>query len=38
VFRGILAGAAIGGTAGNLIDQKMDKQAKELTQAVPTAE
>jgi outer membrane protein OmpA-like peptidoglycan-associated protein len=35
---GILAGAAIGGTAGNLIGKKMDKQAKELTQAVPTAE
>ena len=35
---GILAGAAIGGTAGNLIGKKMDQQAKELTQAVPTAE
>ncbi len=35
---GILAGAAIGGTAGNLIGRKMDKQAKELEQAVPTAE
>ena len=35
---GILAGAAIGGTAGNLIGKKMDRQAKELTQAVPTAE
>ena len=34
----ILAGAAIGGTAGNLIGKKMDRQAKELTQAVPTAE
>lgn len=35
---GILAGAAIGGVAGNLIGKDMDKQAKELTQAVPTAE
>lgn len=35
---GILAGAAIGGTAGNLIGKKMDQQAKELTQAVPTAQ
>ena len=35
---GILAGAAIGGLAGNLIGKKMDAQAKELTQAVPTAE
>jgi outer membrane protein OmpA-like peptidoglycan-associated protein len=35
---GILAGAAIGGTAGNLIGKKMDAQAKELTQAVPTAQ
>lgn len=35
---GILAGAAIGGVAGNLIGKKMDKQAKELTQAIPTAE
>ncbi len=35
---GILAGAAIGGVAGNLIGKKMDAQAKELTQAVPTAE
>ena len=35
---GILAGAAIGGAAGNLIGKKMDRQAKELTQAVPTAE
>lgn len=34
----VLAGAAIGGTAGNLIGKKMDKQAKELKQAVPTAE
>ena len=35
---GILAGAAIGGAAGNLIGKKMDAQAKELTQAVPTAQ
>lgn len=35
---GVLAGAAIGGIAGNLIGKKMDKQAKELTQAIPTAE
>src|SRR3954464_6865502 len=35
---GILVGAAIGGTAGNLIGKKMDAQAKELTQAVPTAQ
>jgi outer membrane protein OmpA-like peptidoglycan-associated protein len=35
---GILAGAAIGGTAGNLIGKKMDQQAKELKQAVPTAQ
>lgn len=35
---GILAGAAIGGTAGGLIGKKMDQQAKELKQAIPTAE
>lgn len=35
---GILIGAAIGGTAGNLIGKKMDEHAKELSQAVPTAE
>lgn len=35
---GVLVGAAIGGTAGNLIGKKMDAQAKELTQAVPTAQ
>lgn len=35
---GILAGAAIGGTAGGLIGNKMDKQAKELKQAIPSAE
>jgi outer membrane protein OmpA-like peptidoglycan-associated protein len=35
---GILIGAAVGGTAGNLIGKKMDKQAKDLKQAVPTAQ
>lgn len=35
---GILAGAAVGGVAGNLIGKKMDAQAKELMQAVPSAE
>jgi outer membrane protein OmpA-like peptidoglycan-associated protein len=35
---GILIGAAIGGAAGNLIGKKMDQQAKELKQAIPTAE
>ena len=35
---GILAGAAIGGAAGNLIGKNMDKQAKELQQAIPTAD
>ncbi len=35
---GILAGAAIGGVAGNLIGKNMDQQAKDLNQAVPTAE
>jgi outer membrane protein OmpA-like peptidoglycan-associated protein len=35
---GILIGAAVGGAAGNLIGKKMDKQAKELKQAIPTAE
>ena len=34
----VLAGAAIGGAAGNLIGRKMDEQARELEQAVPTAE
>jgi outer membrane protein OmpA-like peptidoglycan-associated protein len=34
---GVLAGAAIGGAAGNLIGKHMDKQARELEQAVPTA-
>ena len=33
----ILAGAAVGGTAGNLIGRHMDEQARELEQAVPTA-
>ena len=35
---GILAGAAVGGIAGNLIGKRMDRQARELTQSVPTAE
>src|SRR3954452_21353189 len=35
---GILVGAAIGGSAGTLIGKKMDAKAKELTQAVPTAQ
>jgi outer membrane protein OmpA-like peptidoglycan-associated protein len=35
---GVLAGAAVGGVAGNLIGKEMDKQAKELKQAVPTAQ
>ncbi|MCH4822291.1 OmpA family protein [Gramella lutea] len=35
---GVLAGAAIGGAAGNLIGKHMDDQAKELEQAVPTAD
>ncbi len=35
---GIIAGAAIGGAAGNMIGKKMDAQAKELKQAVPTAQ
>lgn len=35
---GVLAGAAIGGAAGNLIGKKMDNQAKELKQAVPNAQ
>lgn len=34
----VLAGAAIGGAAGNLIGRNMDEQARELEQAVPTAE
>ena len=34
----VLLGAAIGGAAGNLIGKEMDKQARELKQAVPTAE
>lgn len=33
-----IAGAAIGGAAGNLIGKNMDEQARELEQAVPTAE
>ena len=35
---GVLAGAAVGGAAGNLIGKKMDQQARELEQAVPTAQ
>jgi outer membrane protein OmpA-like peptidoglycan-associated protein len=35
---GVLIGAAVGGAAGNLIGKSMDKQAKELKQAVPTAD
>jgi len=35
---GILAGAAVGGIAGNLIGKKMDDQARDLNQAVPSAE
>jgi outer membrane protein OmpA-like peptidoglycan-associated protein len=35
---GVLIGAAVGGAAGNLIGKNMDKQAKELKQAVPSAE
>jgi outer membrane protein OmpA-like peptidoglycan-associated protein len=35
---GVLIGAAVGGAAGNLIGKNMDEQARELEQAVPTAE
>ena len=35
---GVLIGAAIGGAAGNLIGKHMDEQARELAQAVPSAE
>ena len=35
---GVLLGAAVCGVAGNLIGKEMDKQARELEQAVPTAE
>ncbi len=35
---GVLAGAAIGGAAGNLIGKNMDNQARELEQAIPSAE
>ena len=35
---GVLIGAAVGGAASNLIGKEMDKQARELEQAVPTAE
>lgn len=35
---GILIGAAVGGLAGNTIGKHMDMQARELEQAVPSAE
>lgn len=35
---GVLIGAAVGGLAGNAIGKHMDQQARELEQAVPTAE
>lgn len=35
---GVLLGAAIGGAAGNAIGKHMDEQARELEQAVPSAE
>lgn len=35
---GVLIGAAVGGVAGNMIGKKMDEQARELEQAVPSAE
>lgn len=35
---GALVGAAVGGTAGYFIGKDMDKQSKELKQAVPNAE
>jgi outer membrane protein OmpA-like peptidoglycan-associated protein len=35
---GVLIGAAIGGSGGYLIGNKMDKQAKDLKQAVPDAQ
>jgi outer membrane protein OmpA-like peptidoglycan-associated protein len=35
---GVLIGATVGGAAGNLIGKHMDEQARELEQAVPTAE
>jgi outer membrane protein OmpA-like peptidoglycan-associated protein len=35
---GVLLGAAVGGAAGNLIGKHMDEQARELEQAVPSAE
>jgi outer membrane protein OmpA-like peptidoglycan-associated protein len=37
-IRGVLIGAAVGGLAGNAIGKHMDQQARELEQAVPTAE
>jgi outer membrane protein OmpA-like peptidoglycan-associated protein len=35
---GVLIGAAVGGVAGNMIGKHMDEQARELEQAVPSAE
>jgi outer membrane protein OmpA-like peptidoglycan-associated protein len=35
---GVLIGAAIGGAAGNAIGKHMDEQARDLEQAVPSAE
>lgn len=35
---GAAVGAAVGGTAGGLIGNKMDKQAREISQAIPGAE
>ncbi len=35
---GVAIGAAVGGTAGGLIGNKMDKQAREISQAIPGAE
>jgi len=35
---GVLIGAAVGGVAGNAIGRKMDRQARELEQAVPSAD
>lgn len=35
---GVLIGAAVGGLAGNAIGKHMDRQARELEQAVPNAE
>ena len=35
---GVAIGAAVGGTAGGVIGNKMDKQAREISQAIPGAE